>query len=72
MDDASGQGKAGLDVEAATSVLRAIFQTGQDALGVSRRGIIDIVSPRCSATTTSASSSAGVSPTCSPKRAATS
>ncbi len=46
MDDASGQGKAGLDVEAATSVLRAIFQTGQDALGVSRRGIIDIVSPR--------------------------
>jgi two-component system cell cycle sensor histidine kinase/response regulator CckA len=34
-----------LDAEAAASLLRAIFQTGQDAMGVSRRGVIEIVNP---------------------------
>ena len=35
----------GLDAEAASTLLRAIFQTGHDAIGVSRRGVIEIVNP---------------------------
>ncbi len=34
-----------LDAESAAALLRALFQTGQDAVVVSRRGIIEIVNP---------------------------
>jgi PAS domain S-box-containing protein len=36
---------SGLDAEAASTLLRALFKTGHDAIGVSRRSVIEIVNP---------------------------